>query len=224
MLASDLSLERDGAELRAGLAVPLLPRLIELADRTPRDRAGTRIVGSEIAREVLSPEGPIGETIGLMTGPHFQPVRAILFDKNDEVNWALGWHQDRTVAVAQRIDTPGYAPWTNKQGIPHVQPPFDVIERMITVRIHLDRVDERNAPLRIALGSHRMGRIAVGRIGPSLDGCATFDCLADPGDVWIYSTPILHASDASEPGRRRRVLQADYSAEDLAGELQWLGI
>ena len=35
---------------------------------------------------------------------------------------------------------------------------------------------------------------------------------------------ILHASNAAETPRRRRVLQIDYSADDLPGGLQWLGV
>ena len=51
-----------------------------------------------------------------------------------------------------------------------------------------------------------------------------FSCLAEVGDVWVYRTPILHASHAAEPGRRRRVLQVDYAAGDLPAPLEWLGI
>jgi hypothetical protein len=45
-------------------------------------------------------------------GPAARPVSAKLFDKSASRNWALGWHQDRTIAVRARIDTPGYGPWT----------------------------------------------------------------------------------------------------------------
>ena len=43
-------------------------------------------------------------------GPECLPVRAILFDKNADQNWSLGWHQDRTIAVRQRIDIDGFGP------------------------------------------------------------------------------------------------------------------
>ena len=37
-------------------------------------------------------------------------VRSILFDKTVESNWLVPWHQDRTIAVNQRIDISGFGP------------------------------------------------------------------------------------------------------------------
>ncbi|WP_231635938.1 phytanoyl-CoA dioxygenase family protein [Novosphingobium sp. ST904] len=159
-----------------------------------------------------------------LAGLPVRPVRAVLFDKNDRADWSLGWHQDRTIAVRAEADLPGFGPWTVKQGICHVEPPFALIEGMLTVRIHLDPVDAGNAPLLIVPGSHRLGRIAVADVDAIVARAPVFSCLADTGDVWIYRTPILHASHAARPGRRRRVLQVDYAAGDLPAPLEWLGI
>ncbi len=133
-------------------------------------------------------------------------VRAILFDKSHASNWALGWHQDRTIAVAARAEVPGYGPWSIKAGLQHVEPPFAVIEQMRTIRIHLDPVDADNAPLLIAPGSHRMGRLPDGQIDAAVARCGTAVCKAQRGDVWIYATPIVHASAAAARPRRRRVV------------------
>jgi len=99
-----------------------------------------------------------------------------------------------------------------------------LIEGLRTIRIHFDPVPLDNGPLLIASGSHRLGLIAS-------DGCdeiaarsSKIACLADPGDVWIYHTAILHASQRSRPGTRRRVLQVDYASEPLPAPLEWLGI
>lgn len=224
MQAANLSLSRHGAQLLPGLALPLLDELRALAERLPGDRAGTRIIGDAGAARMLSPSAPVGTAVDALGGGTFRPVRAILFDKNDNANWALGWHQDRTISLRARCEVAGFGPWTVKQGIQHAEPPFAVIERMITVRIHLDPVDADNAPLLVALGSHRRGRIPVNDLATAVDGAKVFACLAEAGDVWAYSTPILHASQAATPGRRRRVLQADYSADSLPGGLEWLGL
>jgi ectoine hydroxylase-related dioxygenase (phytanoyl-CoA dioxygenase family) len=134
-----------------------------------------------------------------------------------------GWHQDRTICVRERIDTPGFGPWTIKQGLVHVAPPFALIASMVTLRIHLDDVPGDNAPLLIAPGSHRFGYIAEGEVSGVVERCGTRACTAAVGDVWVYSTPILHASEASRSGGRSRVLQVDFSAEYLPGGLEWLG-
>jgi Protein involved in biosynthesis of mitomycin antibiotics/polyketide fumonisin len=167
----------------------------------------------------------VGSRVAEVLGPDARAVRAVLFDKSDAGNWALGWHQDRTIATRKRIETAGFGPWSTKAGFQHVEPPFAVIRAMLTVRIHLDRVDSDNAPLLIAAGSHLRGRIPAGQIEEVVDASHVHACLAAPGDVWLYHTPILHASArAALPGRRRRVLQVDYSAQHLPAGLEWLGI
>jgi hypothetical protein len=107
----------------------------------------------------------------------------------------------------------------------HVAPPFDLLAEMLTLRVHLDSVGADNAPLLRAPGSHRLGRIAEAEVSSVVANCGTFVCLAKAGDVWIYATPILHASDAAvSPTRRRLLRQIDYSARDLPAGLEWLGV
>lgn len=183
------------------------------------DRRGMRIEPAWCGR--LAVVAVIMPDVRRLLGQGARPVRALLFDKHEGANWALGWHQDRTIEVAGRIDVPGYGPWTCKQGRLHVAPPVARLERMLTVRIHLDAVPEDNAPLRVAPGSHRLGFIAEDAIDGVVDRCGTVTCLADPGDVWFYATPILHGSARSAAGLRRRVLQLDIAAVDLPGGLRW---
>jgi ectoine hydroxylase-related dioxygenase (phytanoyl-CoA dioxygenase family) len=151
-------------------------------------------------------------------------VRAILFDKTAGRNWALGWHQDRTIVVRERIDAPGFGPWTVKSGLVQVEPPFEILERMVTVRVHLDQVDASNAPLRIVAGSHRLGRLPEGEVRRVAAISGEQLCLAERGDVWLYATSIVHASLPAHPPRRRRVLQVDYSADVAPYPLAWRGL
>jgi len=196
-----------------------LMELERLFDTMPLDRPGLRIAPAKAA--ALHACQGIQDDVRRVIGPEARVVRALLFDKSDTSNWALGWHQDRTIEVAERIDVAGYGPWTVKQGRLHVAPPIDLIETMLTVRFHLDPVGPNNAPLEVAPGSHQLGFIAEDRIANAIDRCGTATCLADAGQVWFYSTPILHASARSVPGSRRRVLQLDYAATDLPGGLRW---
>jgi ectoine hydroxylase-related dioxygenase (phytanoyl-CoA dioxygenase family) len=166
----------------------------------------------------------IGGIAARMLGDGAMPVRALLFDKSAACNWALGWHQDRTIVVARRIETAGYGPWTVKAGLVQVEPPFAVLAEMVTLRVHLDPVDAGNAPLRIVPGSHRLGRIAEDRIDAVVAAGPVRDCLAARGDVWLYRTAIVHGSRAADPPRRRRVLQVDYAATDLPPPLEWKGL
>ena len=197
--------------------------LTALAD-TPKDRAGVRLTRVAALDQVLGCTGAIGARIAQFAGTGARPVRAILFDKSDRVNWSLAWHQDRTIRVRARRAVPGFGPWTVKSGLLHVAPPFDLLERMVTIRIHLDDVPTDNAPLLIAPGSHRFGLVREDRIDAIVAQCGVYACTARAGDIWVYATPILHASDAAATPRRRRVLQVDYAGFDLPGGLEWSGI
>ncbi len=221
----DLDLDRDGACLRPGLAVPILPVLLREFTLGPKWGPGIRLRGAPALEDGLGPEAAVGTQVALLAGKTMRPVRAVLFDKGPASNWALGWHQDRTIVVRERHEVAGFGPWSTKQGLCHVEPPFALIESMVTVRIHLDPVDAVNAPLRIALGSHVWGKVPVPQISDRIAQAHVHACLADPGDVWVYRTPIVHASDAAAGGApARRVLQVDYCGEDLPGPLEWLGI
>jgi hypothetical protein len=207
---------RDGAIKLPGLMRESLDELIRLETDGP----GARLRRSGLIELIA----PTTAAVRSLIGERAKPVRAVLFDKTAEDNWALAWHQDRTIVVRERRDVAGFGPWSLKQGLLHVAPPFEILARMATLRVHIDAVGRENAPLKVALGSHRAGPVGATEAAARAGQHAELICLAGPGDVWAYVTPILHASDrAARPGRRR-VLQVDYSADDLPGGLQWAGL
>lgn len=218
----ELTLERDGAQLYpAVLPAETVNRLRTSLAHFPKERAGTRLRTLSFARDVFVPSGNVGRICAEFLGIAARPVRAIYFDKNAQNNWALSWHQDRTICVQEKSNVPEYGPWTKKAGLWHVGPPDDVLRQMITVRIHLDDVGAENAPLLIAGGSHRLGRVSEGDIDAVISSSTTYACCGRAGSVWVYSTPILHASAKSLRPAQRRILQIDYAAIDLPGGLRW---
>ena len=223
--SADLTLNDDGAKLFAqALDEAACCRLETALAALPTSRPGVRIGEGGQLKPFLEHAGPIGTIAASVLGQQAHPVRAILFDKTAARNWALGWHQDRTIVVEERLDADGYGPWTVKSGLIQVEPPFEVIERMVTLRVHLDAVDERNAPLRIVPGSHRLGRLPEAEIARVVTTFGERLCLAERGDVWLYATSIVHASLAANPPRRRRVLQVDFSPDTTPGPLDWHGV
>lgn len=223
-MITELDFYRDGAVRLERAALSVLPMLEELLADLPNDRAGIRIYDRPKLAEILSPDSRFGQMLRPYVVTQHQPVRAIMFDKSAVKNWALGWHQDRTIAVKERRDITGFGPWSVKDGVQHVEPPFDIMERMVTIRIHLDDVPTDNAPLLIALGSHRAGKLRAKEVDLVATRASITECLASVGDVWFYSTPIVHASAASVLKKRRRVLQIDYAPFGLPGDLEWLGL
>lgn len=213
-----------GAQHLPGALAPCLADLLAALAPLPAHEAGVRLRAIDRLGDMLGTGGCVGNIARAVLGREARPVRAILFNKSRNRNWALGWHQDRTICVRQRLVVPGFESWTVKAGMLHVEPPIALLGRMITLRAHLDDVPPTNAPLKIAPGSHRLGRIPEPDIAAVVASCGTVVCTAQAGDVWLYATPILHASDAAERPRRRRVLQVDYAAEPLPHGLEWLGI
>ena len=186
--------------------------------------AGTRLHNVAGLARVLAADGCIGKVAGSATDGSPKPVRAILFNKSPDANCALGWHQDRTICVRAKRDVPGFGPWTIKHGLLHVSPPFDLIERMVTLRVHLDDVPVTNAPLLVAPGSHRLGKVPSEQVATAVERSGVRACIATRGDIWLYATSILHASDRAQTPRNRRVLQVDYAVDDLPGGLAWTGV
>jgi len=215
---------RDGAaHFPDILSMDDLDALRDLADQAIGARPGARLRGARVLDAVLATTGSVGVLAARLTSPAARPVRAVMFDKTPEANWAVAWHQDRTLPVANRVEVEGFGPWSTKDGLLHVAPPFEILARMITLRVHLDSVDGDNAPLRVALGSHRLGRVPAEDAAARAAEYPVITSLAEAGDIWAYATPILHASDRADPPRRRRVLQVDYADFDLPGGLAWIG-
>jgi Phytanoyl-CoA dioxygenase (PhyH) len=213
-----------GVEHHPASAGAVVPDLLRILADVPIERAGARLYGVRGLAALLDPSSTIGAVAATYLGISARPVRALLFDKSAASNWALGWHQDRTIAVASRHDTEGFGRWTVKAGMHPVEPPPVLQSAMVTLRVHLDAVDDSNAPLLVAPGSHRLGRIRQSDVAAIAQRCGTLRCTAEVGDIWAYATLILHASEAAALPRRRRILQIDYAASELPGRLRWLGI
>lgn len=151
--------------------------------------------------------------------PGLRRVRSLLFDKTAAANWPVPWHQDLTVAVAEKVEVEGYGPWSVKDGAPHVQPPTTLLEGMTTVRIHLDDVPVDNGALWVLPGSHRRGKLE--EFGdPWKEGAVACEC--ETGDVLTMSPLLLHASRRAAHPRHRRVLHYEFAhAGHLDPRLQW---
>ena len=206
--------------LSASEVASLVDRLEPQISRRP----GARLQVEPEVASLLAVTGAVGRVAVGLIGTEARPVRAVLFDKSSAANWIVAWHQDRTVAVRERHETMGFGPWSTKDGILHVAPPINVLDGMVTLRLHLDPVDADNAPLIVAVGSHRLGYVPADQAAMRAADCTPLVCEAEAGDVWAYATPILHTSARSTGDRRRRVLQIDYSATPLPAPLEWRGI
>lgn len=157
-----------------------------------------------------------------LEGEALRPVRLLIFDKSETANWAVDWHQDRVLPLAQKKILPGFERWTTKSGIPHVEPPAELSARMVTLRVHLDDADHTNAPLKTLPGSHLLGRLRFDAVAQEAKSRKAQTHPAMSGDVLAVKTLIVHASDRASAPKRRRVLHIDFAPADaLPAGLEW---
>lgn len=148
-------------------------------------------------------------------------ARALLFDKTARANWKVAWHQDLTITVAERRDATGYGPWSTKAGIVHVQPPVEVLERMLAVRVHLDDCGPTNGPVRVLAGSHRAGRLDADGVEAWKKRAEPIDCLVARGAILAFRPLLLHASSPADAPSRRRVVHFEFAVGELPGGFKW---
>ncbi|GAC1446715.1 MAG: phytanoyl-CoA dioxygenase family protein [Pyrinomonadaceae bacterium] len=171
----------------------------------------------------LAESNSIRETVELITRTNARVVRAIYFDKTPKANWKVAWHQDLTIAVRCKVEIDGFASWSIKAGVPHVQPPVSILEDILTVRIHLDETDESNGALKVIAGSHRHGRLGSESIKKLKNENATAICPVSQGGLMLMRPLLLHASSAAINPKHRRVVHLEYSSDKLPNGLEWFG-
>ena len=151
-------------------------------------------------------------------------VRGILFDKTPDANWKVVWHQDLTIAVRERREVDGFGPWSEKDGVPHVQPPAALLARMVAVRVHLDDCTTDNGPVRVIPGSHRAGRLPAADVDRWRAEVPEVVCTVPRGGILAFHSLLLHASSPALDPAHRRVIHIEYAAAEwaeLPGGLAW---
>jgi ectoine hydroxylase-related dioxygenase (phytanoyl-CoA dioxygenase family) len=213
----------EALQLGFGLVQAFLPEetLRELDETFPEmQHAGTRnLLGNQRVRELAASPAMLAVLDPVLGNGAFA-VRATLFNKSPGANWKVSWHQDAVISVQKRIDVAGWGPWSLKDGVHHVRPPADVMERMLAVRIHLDDCGEENGPLRVIPDSHSHGLLNDEQIlkWPKDDSvCLT----CRRGDAILMRPLVLHASSAATAPHNRRVIHIEFAATELRDGVEW---
>jgi ectoine hydroxylase-related dioxygenase (phytanoyl-CoA dioxygenase family) len=186
-------------------------------------RGGVRLTLTEVSiRLTAVVRRAMMSVASTVLGVEAFPVRAIYFDKTPAANWRVAWHQDLTIAVKRRANAPDFGPWSEKNGIQHVQAPATVLERMVAVRLHLDDCGLTNGPLRVIPGSHRAGRLSGEDIAEWRSRSPEVSCSARRGDAYLMRPLLVHASSQATAPAHRRVLHVEYACDALSDGLEWM--
>lgn len=163
--------------------------------------------------------GLIRDALLATLGPDAGVVRVLYFDKPPGHSWALPWHKDYSLAVKGHRPSRGFTKPTVKAGVPHVIAPQSVLDRMLTVRVHLDDMTPANGPLRVIPGSHRF----YDQRNDEPREAVTLECHA--GDALLMRPLLTHASGHSkaDAGLHRRIVHLECAADrTLADGFEWL--
>jgi len=167
--------------------------------------------------QTLWQKEPLVRLMTTLLGSRFGLVRGLFFDKSPESNWSLPWHQDLTIAVLDNtLPTTLFKNPTRKAGVPHVEAPLEILEQMLTLRIHLDDVTPDNGPLRVLAGSH------LANAPSASDREVTI--LAKGGDVLAMRPLLYHCSSSASADLHlhRRIIHLEFAGcPELPDGYQW---
>jgi ectoine hydroxylase-related dioxygenase (phytanoyl-CoA dioxygenase family) len=171
----------------------------------------------EVAAKVFT--APLQQLIEQLFGPGYFVVKSIYFDKPEQSNWFVAYHQDLTISVDKKIEAKEFGPWTVKHNQYAVQPPIHILENNFTIRIHLDDTNKDNGALKVVPGSHVKGIYRPETIDWTKETEAI--CEVPGGGIMIMRPLLLHASNRTTNNARRRVIHIELSNATLPFGLQW---
>ncbi|MXS72029.1 phytanoyl-CoA dioxygenase [Flavobacteriaceae bacterium W22] len=152
-------------------------------------------------------------------GENYFTVKSIYFDKPEKSNWYVAYHQDLTISVDKKLELENFGPWTTKQNQFAVQPPLDILENIFTIRIHLDDTDENNGALKVVPKSHAKGIYRPETIDWNVE--TETICTVKKGGIMLMKPLLLHGSNRTTSGKKRRVIHIEFSDRELPEELNW---
>lgn len=154
-----------------------------------------------------------------LLGNNYFVVKSIYFDKPQTSNWYVSYHQDLTISVDKKLALKGFEFWTTKQNQFAVQPPLDILQNIVTVRIHLDETDENNGALKVVPQSHLKGICRPETIDWTAE--SEVNCNVSKGGIMLMKPLLLHSSGRTTNSRQRRVIHIEFSNQELPTELNW---
>lgn len=152
--------------------------------------------------------------------PNLFLTKAIYFDKTQESNGYVTWHQDTVINVTKKIESEGFSGWTKKSGVHGVVPPDDYLKSIVTIRIHLDDTDESNGALKVIPGSHNK-RLTDDEINLISQNSVPYASEVNACGIQIMKPLLLHASSKATSQKHRRVIHLQFTSKALPNGLEW---
>ena len=148
-------------------------------------------------------------------------VQCTYFEKSVDRNWLVSLHQDLSIPVFQKIDHPALSGWSKKEGGIFVQPPAEVLQNIVAVRLHVDECSSNDGPLKVVPGSHTHGRTNRETALSLRTANGEVVCPVARGAAMLMRPLLLHSSSKASGHSKRRVLHFLFAPKSLPFGLQW---
>ena len=132
------------------------------------------------------------------------------FNKDTTNNWYVTRHRDLSIPVVENINFEQWSGWNTKKGTIYAQPPRQLLQSLLIVRIRLEHDEERNGALRVVPGSH-------------LDESSKPQeviCQVKKDGALLMRPLLLHKSPKAQQGARR-ALHFVFGPHDLPDGAEW---
>lgn len=188
-------------------------------------RAGSRCLLSQPWCRALAARLRRSVALAGLLPPGGRAVQCTSFRKSTTRNWAVPLHQDLSIPVAEPVDHPRLRGWSRKEGGLYVQPPAELLQQLVAVRLHVDDCRAEDGPLRLLPGSHRLGvlsdAVLLQTAVQARQERAEVVCAAPRGSALVMRPLLLHASSKATGTGARRVLHFVFGPQDLPCGLRW---
>jgi ectoine hydroxylase-related dioxygenase (phytanoyl-CoA dioxygenase family) len=177
-----------------------------------RSRAGARHILKQPCVTQVANDSRVLALAQSVLGEDAVPFRATLFDKSQQSNWLVVWHQDTALPLCEKRETPDWGPWSVKDHIIYAHAPTRALEKILALRIHLDDSTQTNGPLRVIPTTHNRGVLTDDELQALDAQIESVKCIVGKGGVIAMRPLIAHASSKSQSELSRRVLHIEYAA------------
>jgi hypothetical protein len=190
-------------------------------DQTPSHGAGSRRLLIHSWCQELAHRVRQHAAVAALLPTDSVAVQCTVFDKSPSKNWLVAFHQDRSIPVRRRVESPDLRGWSEKEGDIFVQPSREVLERVTAVRIHIDPCPVESGALRVVPGSHKSGVLAPIEAERLRDSNGEESVPLLRGGALILKPLLLHASSKARVALQRRVLHFVFGPRALPHGLEW---
>ncbi len=156
---------------------------------------------------------------GMTEEPYFMS-KAVYYGEPGDSFLTIGYHQDSSISVRSRAEVEGYENWSYYAGHHGVIPPVNILSNSFMIRIHFDDAEKGNGGLKVIPRSHKNG--FVSKLPVDWVPESEHFCEVKRGGVMAMKPLAVHAPNRAVNGKKRRVLQIEFSKDELTSPLQWL--